>query len=306
MLRPLRPLIAIVALAGCQQPGPATDPFLYRSTIPPPGTTLSAPTVTPGPQPYYSTPPTAAAAPSAFAPDAPAAVVQPAPAPVVPVPAPVLLPQRNFPQRGGFDFPQSSNGPSPASAGAPATAVAAAGPEPAIRIVEPLAAHTAAMPADGAAKPVATNGTPTNPVSGVVLASAAAPIVAARTTAAPVAANPAAATGNIASSAPSSTAASDTSVNYPGDHPGLTYGYNPGYTALRGKLDYSVTARLWRLRYLPIDGPIDEYGGNVVIAESSQVNGFGPGDFVTVQGTLSPPTSSGASATYAISRIKRQ
>ena len=55
MIRPFRPLIAIVALAGCQQPGPATDPFLYRSTIPPPGSAISAaPVVTPGPQPYYS------------------------------------------------------------------------------------------------------------------------------------------------------------------------------------------------------------------------------------------------------------
>jgi hypothetical protein len=96
------------------------------------------------------------------------------------------------------------------------------------------------------------------------------------------------------------------SVNYPGDHPGLTYGYDPGYAALRGKLDYSVTARLWRLRYLPPDGPIDEYGGNVVIGDSRQVNGFEPGDFVTVQGTLSPPSTTGGSATYAVTRIKRQ
>jgi hypothetical protein len=95
-------------------------------------------------------------------------------------------------------------------------------------------------------------------------------------------------------------------VNYPGDRPGVNYGYGPGYHVLRGKLDYSVTARLWRLRYLPPDGPIDEYGGAVVVADSRQVNGFEPGDFVAVHGTLSAPSAGGNTATYAISSIKRQ
>lgn len=272
MIRPFRPWIAIVVLAGCQQPGPAVDPFLYRSTIPPPGTSLSAgPTVTPGPQPYYSTAPAAVPGPADSL-STPPPIVQPAP--VAPLaPAPVALPPRNFPTRGGFDVPQSSNDPPRATAGAPANAVAAA--EPPIRIVEPPVQRTAALPADGLAKP--PNTLPT-----VLPASAITPLPAAL------------------------SAANGTSVNYPGDHPGLTYGYDPGYTALRGKLDYSVTARLWRLRYLPLDSPIDEYGGNVVIADSRQVSGFEPGDFVAVQGTLSPPAGPNSSATYALARIKRQ
>ena len=168
-----------------------------------------------------------------------------------------------------------------------------------IRIVEPPAQLPAAMPVGGLANPVITYGTPTNPspvnspeysrpnwspsrASAVVPASGVSPIV---------------------DDAPPAVGRS---VNYPGDRPGVNYGYDPGYTALRGKLDYSVTARLWRLRYLPLDGPIDEYGGTVVIADSRQVNGFEPGDFVTVHGTLSAPSASGNSATYAISRIKRQ
>ena len=115
MIRPLRPLIAIVALAGCQQPGPATDPFLYRSTIPPPGTAMSsAPLVTPGPQPYYSNAPTAVPGPSPYTPDTPAPIVQPAP--VAPAPAPIVpvMPPRIYPQRGGFDGLQSSNDAPPA------------------------------------------------------------------------------------------------------------------------------------------------------------------------------------------------
>jgi hypothetical protein len=282
MIRPLRPLIAIVALAGCQQPGPVTDPFLYRSTIPPPGTALSsAPVVTPGPQPYYSTPPAVAAAPSSDTLSTPPPIVQPAP--VAPAPVVPVLPPRNYPQRGGFDVPQSSNGPPPADAGAATGAVAAAGSEPAvIRIAEPPVQHITALPAVGLANPVVASGTPTNLSQAVVPASAVLPLAA------------------------SSPEATGTSVNYPGDHPGVTYGYDPGYKALRGKLDYSVTARLWRLRYLPTDGPIDEYGGNVIIADGRQVNGFEPGDFVAVQGTLSPPSAATNSATYAVSRIKRQ
>ncbi len=302
MIRPFRPLIAIVALAGCQQPGPATDPFLYRSTIPPPGSAVSAPpVVTPGPQPYYS------GAGWCWRPVAMHACHAGASAPA-PVPVVAPLPQRYFPSRGGFDFPQSSNGPPAAGFRDANVDVAADGPNPSvIRIVEPPAPPAAAAPIGGLANPVITFGTPTNPSpanspeysrpnwspnpsssrasggsSGVVLASGVSPI------------------------ADDALPAAGSSVNYPGDHPGVDYGYDPGYHVLRGKLDYSVTARLWRLRYLPPAGPIDEYGGSVVIADSRQVNGFEPGDFVTVHGALSPPAGGGNSATYAVSRIKRQ
>jgi len=212
------------------------------------------------------------------------------------------MPPRIYPQRGGFDGLQSSRGPPPASANVAASAVAAATPEPPIRIVEPSVQHTAALPADGLANAVVTSGTPTNPTRGVVQASATLPVARA-TPPATVTSAPTAA-GNAVPGVPSSSPA--TSVNYPGDHPGLSYGYDPAYTALRGKLDYSVTTRLWRLRYLPPDGPIDEYGGSVVIGDGGQVSGFEPGDFVAVQGTISPPAAGSNSATYAVSRIKRQ
>ena len=95
------------------------------------------------------------------------------------------------------------------------------------------------------------------------------------------------------------------SVSMPAELPGATYGYDPDYKALRGKLEYSVAARHWKLIYLPAEGPIDEYGGTVVLPDPSQLNGFEAGDFVTVQGTFTPPSGAGA-AMFAIQRIKRQ
>ena len=163
MKRPRWPLIAIAALVGCQQPPAQVDPFLYRSTIPPPATAVPAgPALTPGPQPYYSPPATAV---TPVPEGAPAAV------PVTPALPPVQLPPRIFPQRGGFDFPQSSTkspasdaavaaASPPASAAAPPagtaaqpTAVAKNSTAPTnsaptvIRIVEPPAQHVAALPA---------------------------------------------------------------------------------------------------------------------------------------------------------------
>jgi hypothetical protein len=97
-----------------------------------------------------------------------------------------------------------------------------------------------------------------------------------------------------------------TPVTTPAERPGATYGYDPDYKTLRGKLEYSVAARRWKLIYLPPDGPIDEYGGSVILPDPGQLNGFEAGDFVTVQGTFNPPTAGAGMAMFAIQRIKRQ
>ncbi len=95
-------------------------------------------------------------------------------------------------------------------------------------------------------------------------------------------------------------------VNTPAEQPGATYGYDPDSKTLRGKLEYSVAARRWKLIYLSPDGPIDEYGGSVILPDPGQLNGFEAGDFVTVQGTFTPPTAGGGVPMFAIQRIKRQ
>jgi hypothetical protein len=114
------------------------------------------------------------------------------------------------------------------------------------------------------------------------------------------------ATGGAAASGAKSTAAGQTPVNIPADRPGTSYGYDPDYKTLRGKLEYSVAGQRWRLIYLPPDGPIDEYGGTATLPDPSQLDGFEAGDYVTASGTFSPPGASGGSATFAIQRIKRQ
>jgi hypothetical protein len=101
-------------------------------------------------------------------------------------------------------------------------------------------------------------------------------------------------------------AADPAAVNLPGDRPGASYGYDPGYKNIRGKLEYSVTSRVWRLRYLPSPSPTDSNGGLATIADPGQLSGFESGDFVTVRGTFSPATAGGSTATLAIDRIQRQ
>jgi len=68
------------------------------------------------------------------------------------------------------------------------------------------------------------------------------------------------------------------------------YGHDPDYRWLRGKLEYSQIERRWKLRYIPIDGATDEYGGSVVFSDSSLLAGCERGDFVEVRGQLGDAT----------------
>lgn len=66
----------------------------------------------------------------------------------------------------------------------------------------------------------------------------------------------------------------------------MRYSYDPAYGWLRGRLEYSEVARRWKLRYIPIDGRVDQYGGSVVLGESTLLSGRQKGDFVEVRGRL--------------------
>ena len=76
-----------------------------------------------------------------------------------------------------------------------------------------------------------------------------------------------------------------------GGRPG--YGYDPAYGWLRGRLEYSASQRQWKLRYIPIDGTTDQFGGSVVLADGTQTQGLKPGDFVTAQGRVVAASQSG-------------
>ncbi len=101
-------------------------------------------------------------------------------------------------------------------------------------------------------------------------------------------------------------AAPDAAISLPGDQPGAAYGYDAGYKNIRGKLEYSVNDAVWRLRYLPPGMTGDTHGGIVTIADAGQLSGFEAGDFIAVQGTISPVSAAGLPATLAVDRIRRQ
>jgi hypothetical protein len=94
-------------------------------------------------------------------------------------------------------------------------------------------------------------------------------------------------------------------VNIPAQQPGTSFGYDPDYKTLRGQLEYSANSHRWKLNYLPAEGPIDEFGGSVVLPDASQLAGFEGGDFVTVTGAFSAPTAGAGSPMFSIQRIKR-
>ncbi len=67
------------------------------------------------------------------------------------------------------------------------------------------------------------------------------------------------------------------------------YGYDQEhYRWLKGKLEYSLAQQRWKLRYIPISDPMDEFGGSVVLEDIEALGDiYRPGDYVTLEGTLS-------------------
>jgi len=86
------------------------------------------------------------------------------------------------------------------------------------------------------------------------------------------------------------------------------YGFEPGYTRLRGRLEYSHINREWKLRYIPIggiDGGNDEFGGSVVLPEVPELDQFESGDFVEIEGKPLPREANepGFAPRYDLRRI---
>jgi hypothetical protein len=83
------------------------------------------------------------------------------------------------------------------------------------------------------------------------------------------------------------------------------YQYDPSYTSLSGRLEYSASARQWKLRYIPIDGPTDQFGGSVLLSDATRLEGFKPGDFVSVHGAIAAAAQNarGFSPRYDLNQI---
>jgi len=83
------------------------------------------------------------------------------------------------------------------------------------------------------------------------------------------------------------------------------YGHAKDYTRLQGRLEYVAVSRQWKLRYISAEGPMDAYGGCVLLLAGSQLEDFQAGDYVIVYGRLDQsgsPTGSDQTR-YVITRI---
>ena len=84
------------------------------------------------------------------------------------------------------------------------------------------------------------------------------------------------------------------------------YGYSTDYRRLRGRLEYLEKEQCWKLRYIPIDGVTDQYGGSVVLEQSAALAGFRRGDLVEVRGELGDPAPDGKdfAPAYQVAEIR--
>ncbi len=64
------------------------------------------------------------------------------------------------------------------------------------------------------------------------------------------------------------------------------YGHTKDYTSVRGQLEYSAKDRVWIIRYIPIHGQQDAYGGQFVLSDRSKLEAFQAGDYVTIEGSI--------------------
>lgn len=82
------------------------------------------------------------------------------------------------------------------------------------------------------------------------------------------------------------------------------YGYDPDYARLRGRLEYSNIDRQWKLRYIPIDGETDAFGGSVLVTNPDALGDYERGQFVEIHGRLAEKSSPGSFApTYEVASI---
>ncbi len=78
------------------------------------------------------------------------------------------------------------------------------------------------------------------------------------------------------------------------------------YSWLHGRLEYSQTQQQWKLRYIPIDGDTDNYGGSVVLSDPKLLSGYERGDFVEVCGHIGKrEASSNFAPPYDVVEIRR-
>jgi hypothetical protein len=84
------------------------------------------------------------------------------------------------------------------------------------------------------------------------------------------------------------------------------YGFDPGYRWLKGHLEYSPSDRRWKLRYIPITGRTDEYGGSVILEDSPALSQMRRGEAVIIEGQLVGDAERGSFAPlYRVQRVSK-
>lgn len=64
------------------------------------------------------------------------------------------------------------------------------------------------------------------------------------------------------------------------------YSIGPGYQSLSGMLEISPATGGWQIRYLPVGGAADQFGGRLEVMNGEVLAGRQPGQVVTLQGQL--------------------
>jgi hypothetical protein len=83
------------------------------------------------------------------------------------------------------------------------------------------------------------------------------------------------------------------------------YGFDPSYAWLRGRLEYSQVDHRWKLRYIPVDGNTDQYGGSVIIANEAALAGCEQGEFATIRGRVTGGGEHGFAPLYEVAALER-
>ncbi|MBX7166457.1 MAG: hypothetical protein K1X74_08905 [Pirellulales bacterium] len=90
--------------------------------------------------------------------------------------------------------------------------------------------------------------------------------------------------------------------------PSGRFSHADDYSLLEGRLEYSQKSRQWKLRYIPLDGVTDGYGGSVNLGESSALADYQEGDFVVVRGEVKAPPANARSFApqFEVASVARQ
>jgi len=88
--------------------------------------------------------------------------------------------------------------------------------------------------------------------------------------------------------------------------PQSLYGHADDYSWVRGKLEHSQLDGRWKLRYIPIDGQTDEYGGSVVVSDPAVLSGCERGQFIELRGEVAAADpDDGFAPLYEVAKVER-